>query len=63
MKQHSVQFKEGLRVTSDDSGLLIEVTEYHAKPLKLSWERFGSSLNRLESDLLLQGLHRKSRTA
>ena len=39
MKQHSVQFKEGLRVTSDDSGLLIEVTEYHAKPLKLSWEQ------------------------
>lgn len=39
MKQHSVHFKEGIRLTSDDSGLLIEVTEYHAKPLKLSWEQ------------------------
>jgi hypothetical protein len=37
MKGQSLLFNEGVRISSDDSGLLIEITDYHAKPLKLTW--------------------------
>jgi hypothetical protein len=30
---------EGFRLHSDQQGLVIEVTDYHARPLRLPWPR------------------------
>ena len=34
-------FADGYVLTVDDEGLRIEVTDYHAKPLQLSWGKLG----------------------
>ena len=37
----AAEFKEGFRIEPQKSGLLITTTDYHARPLRISWEELG----------------------
>ena len=47
---HSADFSEGYRITSTSDGLLIETTDHHPFPLKLSREALARFSLRFEQD-------------